>query len=170
MRGEEGLREVEYDFSGTKVKMAVVSGLGNARQLMNNIKEGKAHYDFVEVMACPSGCINGGGQPVSADRLVRKKRTEALYRTDKMLQLHKSQENPYIKDLYDTLLGVPNSHKAHELLHTHYHARTRIKVRPHRAAGKGQRRAAGGDLLWHGLLHPRFAKAAYPVDTIHFSE
>jgi NADH-quinone oxidoreductase subunit G len=127
VRGEEGLREVEYDFSGTKVKMAVVSGLGNARQLMNNIKEGKAHYDFVEVMACPSGCINGGGQPVSADRLVRKKRTEALYRTDKMLQLHKSQENPYIKDLYDTLLGVPNSHKAHELLHTHYHARTRIK-------------------------------------------
>ncbi|MFH1880376.1 MAG: [Fe-Fe] hydrogenase large subunit C-terminal domain-containing protein, partial [Bacillota bacterium] len=127
VRGEDGIREVEYDFSGTKVKMAVVSGLGNARKVMNDIKEGKKRYDFVEMMACPSGCINGGGQPVSADRLARKKRTEALYRTDKMLQLHKPQDNPYIKDLYDNLLGVPNSHKAHELLHTHYHARSRIK-------------------------------------------
>ncbi len=127
VRGEEGIREVEYDFNGTKVKMAVVSGLGNAREVMNNIKAGKAQYDFVEMMACPSGCINGGGQPVSADRLVRKKRTEALYRTDKMLQLHKPQENPYIKDLYDTLLGVPGSSTAHDLLHTHYHARSRIK-------------------------------------------
>jgi NADH-quinone oxidoreductase subunit G len=127
VRGEEGIREVEYDFSGTKVKMAVVSGLGNARQVMNDIKEGKKQYDFVEVMACPSGCVNGGGQPVSADRLARKKRTEALYRNDRMLQLHKPQENPYLKDLYDSLLGVPNSNKAHELLHTHYHARSRIK-------------------------------------------
>ena len=127
VRGEDGIREVEYDFSGTKVKMAVVSGLGNARQVMNDIKDGKRNYDFVEVMACPSGCVNGGGQPVSADRLARKKRTEALYRSDKMLQLHKPQENPYIKELYDNLLGVPGSSTAHDLLHTHYHARSRIK-------------------------------------------
>lgn len=127
VRGEEGIREVEYDFSGTKLKMAVVSGLGNVRKVMEDIKKGVKHYDFVEMMACPSGCVNGGGQPVSANKLVRKKRTEALYRTDKMLQLHKSQENPYIKDLYDNLLGVPGSHTAHELLHTHYHARSRIK-------------------------------------------
>ncbi|HPJ03147.1 MAG TPA: [FeFe] hydrogenase, group A [Candidatus Limiplasma sp.] len=127
VRGEEGIREVEYDFSGTKLKMAVVSGLGNARKVMDNIKAGTSQYDFVEIMACPSGCINGGGQPVSADRLARQKRTEALYRTDKMLQLHKSQDNPYINDLYTNFLGKPGSHKAHELLHTHYHARSRIK-------------------------------------------
>ncbi len=127
VRGEDGIREVEYDFSGTKLKMAVVSGLGNARKVMEDIKAGNAEYDFVEIMACPSGCINGGGQPVNHDRQARKKRTEALYRTDKMLQLHKPQDNPYINDLYTNFLGKPGSHKAHDLLHTHYHARSRIK-------------------------------------------
>ena len=127
VRGEDGIREVSVEINDIKLSLAVVSGLGNAKKLMENIKAGNAHYDFVEVMACPGGCINGGGQPVSRDPQVREKRTSGLYDNDKMLQLHKSQENPYIDKLYAELLEAPNSHVAHELLHTGYSPKKRIQ-------------------------------------------
>ena len=127
VRGEDGIREVSVEINGVKLSLAVVSGLGNAKELMEDIKAGRAHYDFIEVMACPGGCINGGGQPVSRDPNVREKRTCGLYDNDKMLQLHKSQENPYIDKLYAELLEAPNSHKAHELLHTGYSPKKRIQ-------------------------------------------
>lgn len=127
VRGEDGVREVSITINDVDLNLAVVSGLGNAKDLMEKIKNGEAHYDFVEVMACPGGCINGGGQPVSRDPKVREKRTCGLYDNDKMLQLHKSQENPYITKLYSELLEAPNSHVAHELLHTKYAPKKRIQ-------------------------------------------
>ncbi len=127
VRGDDGIREVSVDINGINLRLAVVSGLGNAKKLMEDIKAGRAHYDFVEVMACPGGCINGGGQPVSRDPDARAKRTSGLYDNDKMLQLHKSQENPYIEKLYTELLDAPNSHVAHELLHTGYSPKKRIQ-------------------------------------------
>ena len=103
-----------------------MSGLGNARKVIERIKSGEASYDLVEVMACPGGCINGAGQPVYKGIDVRQKRTKGIYENDRMLELHKSQENPYVKELYSGLLGEIGGHKAHELLHTGYRSRKRI--------------------------------------------
>ena len=127
IRGEDGIREVRVDMNGVSLSLAVVSGLGNAKKLMAKVKDGSAHYDFIEVMACPGGCINGGGQPVSRDPEMREKRTKGLYDNDKMLQLHKSQENPYITQLYEDVLTEPGSHTAHEMLHTRYAPKRRIQ-------------------------------------------
>lgn len=126
VRGDEDIREATITAGDIDLKFAVVSGLGNAHKIMKNISEGTAQYDFVEIMACPGGCINGGGQIVSSDTDVKKKRTEGLYDNDKMLQLHNPQENPYVNDLYAKLLKAPNSHMAHEVLHTTYQNRKRI--------------------------------------------
>ncbi len=126
VRGDEAVRAATITAGDLDLKFAVVSGLGNAHELMKDIKDGKEHYDFVEVMACPGGCINGGGQIVSDDSQVKKKRTEGLYDNDKMLQLHNSQENPYVNEVYAKLLKAPNSHMAHEVLHTTYQNRKRI--------------------------------------------
>lgn len=127
-RGFEGIKEATYNINGLEVKVAIASGLANARELMNKIKSGEADYHFVEIMACPGGCINGGGQPhVPAD--IRNNvdykmlRAKALYDYDEAYELRKSHENPDIKKLYDDFLEKPNSHKAHELLHTSYIAR-----------------------------------------------
>lgn len=125
VRGLEGIKEAEYDLAGTKVKVAVTSGLENASKLLDRIKEGKAEYHFIEVMACPGGCVNGGGQPVQPGYIrnfmdLRSERAKALYSQDKAMNLRKSHENPAVKELYDTYLGEPNSHKAHDLLHTTY--------------------------------------------------
>ncbi len=126
VRGEDGLREAKLTVAGKTFTLAIVSGLGNTRRLLEKIKSGETHYDLVEVMACPGGCVGGAGQPVFSDQAVRQKRTKGLYENDRMLELHKSQDNPYIKNLYENVLGDVGSHKAHELLHTSYRTRKRI--------------------------------------------
>jgi len=126
VRGEGGIRESSIKIGDVTLNLAIVSGLGNAKKVMEDIKMGVVDYDFVEVMACPGGCINGGGQPVSLKQDAKKKRTAGLYDNDKMLQLHKPQDNPFINELYEKLLKAPNSHIAHELLHTKYKNRRRI--------------------------------------------
>jgi NADH-quinone oxidoreductase subunit G len=126
VRGEDGTREASLKVNGKEFSLAVVSGLGNARRLLERIKAGEARYDLVEVMACPGGCIGGAGQPVSLDPVVRRKRTKGIYDNDRMLELHKSQENPYVTELYTNFLGEVGGHKAHELLHTGYKSRKRI--------------------------------------------
>ncbi|MDD5129625.1 MAG: NADH-dependent [FeFe] hydrogenase, group A6 [Candidatus Omnitrophica bacterium] len=125
-RGDSGIREISVALGGREFKLAVVSGLKNARNLIEKMKTGNLKYDFVEVMACPGGCVGGAGQPVYRDPSVRKKRTKGIYENDKMLQLHKSQDNPYLNELYKNLLGSVGGHKAHNLLHTHYKTRKRI--------------------------------------------
>lgn len=127
VRGEEGLKTAEFTLDGNKIRVAIVNGLGNAKKLMESIKNKEVEYDLIEVMACPGGCIGGAGQPVSFTPDFKKKRTTGLYETDKMLQLHKSQENPYIHELYENVLGKPCSHVAHEMLHTEYTSKCRTK-------------------------------------------
>ena len=127
VRGDAGFREVSFTAGGTTLKLAVVSGLRAARTLADQIKAGTYTCDFVEVMACPGGCVGGAGQPVSRDALARKQRNRGLYEADKELQLHKAQDNHLVTRCYDETLGTPNSPKAHELLHTHYHSRRRIE-------------------------------------------
>jgi NADH-quinone oxidoreductase subunit G len=126
VRGTEGLREASLTVGDKTVKLAVVHGLANARALAEQVKAGEADYDLIEVMACPGGCIGGAGQPVSFDPEVKQRRGAGLYEADKTLQLHKSQENPYVAEAYQTTLGEVGGHKAHELLHTGYHSRRRI--------------------------------------------
>jgi NADH-quinone oxidoreductase subunit G len=125
-RGENGIREIKISLAGKEFSLATVSGLGNARQVLEKIKSGQAFYDFVEVMACPGGCVGGAGQPVFTNPVVRQKRTKGIYENDRMLELHKSQDNPYINELYTSFLGEVGGHKAHELLHTGYKSRKRI--------------------------------------------
>ncbi|MBR3178431.1 MAG: [Clostridia bacterium] len=125
VRGIEAIKEAEYDLNGTKVRVAVTSGLENASKLLDMIKSGEKSYEFVEVMACPGGCVNGGGQPIQPGYIrnfvdLRKERAAALYSEDAGMKLRKSHENPEVKQIYDEYLGEPNSHKAHEILHTHY--------------------------------------------------
>ncbi len=125
VRGIEAIKEAEYDLNGTKVRVAVTSGLENASKLLDMIKSGEKSYEFVEVMACPGGCVNGGGQPIQPGYIrnfvdLRKARAAALYSEDAGMKLRKSHENPEVKQIYDEYLGEPNSHKAHEILHTHY--------------------------------------------------
>ena len=128
VRGNETIREAELEIAGKKVKIAVVSGLGNARKLMERVRKGEADYQFIEVMACPGGCVMGGGQPrkVLKERAgidVRGLRKDSLYSEDRRLPLRKSHQNPYVKKVYDEFLEKPGSEKAHHLLHTHYQAR-----------------------------------------------
>ncbi len=127
VRGESGLRETEIEINGSKLRLAIVHGLKNARKVAEKILNGEADYDLVEVMSCPGGCIGGAGQPISQEVSTRRERTKTLYYSDKLLQLHKAQENPFIRDFYKNNLGEVNGHKAHELLHTHYQSRSRIK-------------------------------------------
>lgn len=126
VRGDEAIREAEVSLNGTTVKMAIVSGLKNTKSLLNKIQKGEAQFDIIEVMACPGGCIGGAGQPFILEDSTKKERTRGLYDCDKTLQLHKSQDNPYIQELYKNLLIEPGSHKAHKLLHTTYKNRKRI--------------------------------------------
>ena len=121
MRGTHRVKTVELDLNGTKVKVKIVNTLAEAEKCMREIKEGKADYQLLEVMACPGGCINGGGQPLSFnDSTIKEQRAQGLYADDEKGQYRKSHENPEIKDLYAKHLEKPNSHKAHELLHTSY--------------------------------------------------
>jgi len=128
VRGISGIKEATIEVAGMKINVAVANGTGNAKKLLEEIKSGKKQYHFVEIMACPGGCVNGGGQPIQPSQVrswtdLRAERAKALYEEDKNLPLRKSQDNPFVKKLYEEYLGQPGSHKAHELLHTHYMAR-----------------------------------------------
>ena len=123
VRTGPGLREATYEVAGIPVRCAVVSGLGNARELIEQIKAGKAHYDFVEVMACPGGCVGGGGQPINTDDVeLYGVRGQRLYALDKANTMRFSHENPHVQKLYDEYLGKPNGELAHHLLHTDHKA------------------------------------------------
>ncbi len=127
LRGMDGIKEATVRINDLDVKIAVAHGLGNARKLLEAIKRGEAHYHAIEIMACPGGCIGGGGQPYHhGDVEILKARTAALYQEDKDKAIRKSHENPYIKKLYDESLGEPYGEKAHHLLHTHYTKREKI--------------------------------------------
>ena len=121
-RGFEGIKEAEIDLDGTVVKVAIAHTLANARILMDQARAGESPYHFIEVMACPGGCIGGGGQPITKSNAKRIQRIEALYAEDASLPIRKSHLNPEVKVIYDEFLHEPLGHKSHELLHTHYHA------------------------------------------------
>ena len=132
VRGLDGVKEATLKIAGKDVKVAIVHGTKNARIILEKIKNGEK-YDFIEVMACPGGCIHGGGQPivdarVKADVNVKAKRAEALYSEDRNSAIRKSHENPVIKKLYEEYFGEPCGHKSHELLHTHYFDRSDIRA------------------------------------------
>jgi len=121
LRGLEGIRAASVDFDGTKINIGIAHQLGNARKLLDGIRAGMFKFHAIEIMACPGGCIGGGGQPLHhGDSRIIRARHEAIYREDAQKPLRKSHENPYIKKLYDEFLGKPMSEKAHQLLHTHY--------------------------------------------------
>ncbi len=137
VRGFEGVKEATIDMDGTVVKVAVAHGMKNAKPLLDDIRAGKSPYAFIEIMGCPGGCINGGGQPFvkpcflpNEDANIldtyKEKRANALYSEDERQVLRQSHKNKQIQDLYKNYLGEPNSHKAHELLHTTYKARERF--------------------------------------------
>lgn len=121
LRGLDGIRSATIDFNGTPIKIGIAHSLGNARKLIEEVKNGTSPYHAIEVMACPGGCIGGGGQPFHKGRMeVLKKRATALYQADAEKPLRKSHENPFVKQLYKEYMGEPCGHRAHELLHTHY--------------------------------------------------
>lgn len=125
VRGMEQTREAELTIAGNTVKIAVVHTLASARKILERIRAGEADYQFIEVMACPGGCIGGGGQPIPVNAEIRRARREGLFDCDSANELRKSHENPEIKELYDTWLGKPLGEKARSLLHTHYHQQIR---------------------------------------------
>lgn len=121
LRGMDGIRQATVDFDGLPVKIGIAHGLGNARKLLEDVRSGKSEFHAIEIMACPGGCIGGGGQPLHhGDSSIIQKRMEAIYREDAGKPIRKSHENPYIIKLYEEFLGKPMSEKAHKLLHTHY--------------------------------------------------
>ena len=131
VRGTEGFKEATYKVAGMDVKVAVVSGLNNANALLEKVRSGEADYQFIEVMCCPGGCVNGGGQPIQPATVrsftdLKALRAKALYDQDANMPLRKSHENPIVKKCYEEFLGEPGSHKAHEILHTSYVARKRF--------------------------------------------
>ena len=137
VRGFENIREAEFELAGNKIKVACTSGMKGAKVLLDQIREGKSPYTFIEIMGCPGGCVNGGGQPYVRENFLpnedldivdtyKAKRAAALYSEDERQTLRQSHNNPQIKALYEQFLGEPNSHIAHELLHTSYSERVRF--------------------------------------------
>ncbi|NLK63114.1 MAG: 2Fe-2S iron-sulfur cluster binding domain-containing protein [Fusobacteria bacterium] len=127
LRGLEGVRKATVKMDDLELKIGIANGLGSARKLLEEVKNGKEQFHAIEIMACPGGCIGGGGQPYHHGNMnILKKRAEAIYREDAGKPIRKSHENPYIKELYETYLGKPCSEKAHELLHTHYFPKHKI--------------------------------------------
>ncbi|SHI02640.1 NAD(P)-dependent iron-only hydrogenase catalytic subunit [Sporobacter termitidis DSM 10068] len=120
LRVDAGLKIAEVAVGGKTLRLAIVSGLGNARELIKKIRSGEEHFDLVEVMACCGGCVNGGGQPLNNEHITVQARAKGLYDNDVMLQVHSSEENPYLQKMYSDDL---DAHKAHKLLHTHYTSR-----------------------------------------------
>ncbi len=137
VRGLDGIKEAEikiektakgYEFlKGVTVKVAVAHSTGMARKLLEAVRKGEKSYHFIEIMGCPGGCVGGGGQPRPTSWKIKAERAAAIYKEDDQRELRKSHVNPGIKQIYEEFLGKPNSHKAHELLHTHYHARDSIR-------------------------------------------
>ena len=132
IRGEQGIKRASLKLGERDIKVVVAHGLGNAQTIMEEIKSGKADYQFVEIMACPGGCIMGGGQPIKNSKIrgtidVRRKRAEAMYSIDEKSKIRKSHENPSIKKLYEEFLEEPGSYRAHKYLHTTYHEKEKYK-------------------------------------------
>jgi NADP-reducing hydrogenase subunit HndD len=135
VRGMDGIKEAavkikdvkpEWSFlEGVELKVAIAHGLANAKTLMQKIKDGLADYHFIEIMACPSGCIGGGGQPIPTNLEIRKKRAAAIYEEDEKMVIRKSHENPEVNEIYKSFLHHPLGHRSHDLLHTHYTQRKR---------------------------------------------
>ena len=133
VRGEKGIKEAVLNIAGNEIKIAVVSGLANARKIMEQIKAGTSPYHFIEIMACPGGCVVGGGQPIKSSKNretvdVRKLRADALYEIDEKSTIIKSHENPAIKQIYEEYLEKPGSHKAHKYLHTTYSKKEKYDI------------------------------------------
>ncbi len=131
VRGATPIKEATYKVAGVTVRVAVASGLGNAKTILEGIKSGERKYDFVEIMACPGGCVNGGGQPTLPDSIrnsleLKELRAGALYASDKQNKVRRSSDSPVMEVIYKEYFGAPNSHKAHEVLHTTYKADPRI--------------------------------------------
>ena len=128
VRGVEGVKEATFTIAGNEIRVAVASGLANARKVLEMVKSGEKQYDFIEIMACPGGCVNGGGQPIQSAAVrnvidIRVARAQGLYKDDENLPIRKSHQNPDVKKLYEDYLEWPGSHKAHEILHTAYTVR-----------------------------------------------
>jgi len=121
VRGFKGIKECSVNINGREIRICVAHTLRNARRIMEQVQQGTSPYDFIEIMACPGGCIGGGGQPIGTTNAIRKKRMAALYEIDRSLPLRKSHDNPEIQTLYKEFLSEPLGEKAHELLHTTYH-------------------------------------------------
>lgn len=133
VRGTKNIKKAVVNVGGKDIKVAVASGLANAQKIMEEIKSGKADYQFVEIMACPGGCVMGGGQPIKSSKIrrevdVRKLRANALYSIDEKAVIRKSHENPVIKKVYQEYLEEPGSYRAHKLLHTHYTERNKYNI------------------------------------------
>ncbi|MDU4962029.1 MAG: NADH-dependent [FeFe] hydrogenase, group A6 [Sporomusaceae bacterium] len=126
VRGLAGIKEAVIPVGDLRVKVAVAHTLANARLLLDKIRRGEADYHFIEIMACPGGCIGGGGQPVPVSAEIRERRIGSIYECDQAYTIRKSHENPAIQELYSTWLGKPLSEKSHKLLHTHYHPQHKL--------------------------------------------
>ena len=131
VRGTQPIKEATYLVAGHTLRVAVTSGIENARTLLESIKSGEKKYDFIEIMACPGGCVNGGGQPTLSDSVrntveLKDARAKALYTSDVHNGLRRSADSPVMDVLYDEFFGFPNSRKAHELLHTSYKENKKI--------------------------------------------
>ena len=133
IRGMEGVKEASYELPGKTVRVCVASGLHNVKRVLDGIRDGSLQYDFVEFMACPGGCINGGGQPIQHANVrnftdIKALRAAALYRQDEGMTYRRSHENPVVQKVYADFLGEPGSHKAHALLHCSYIKQKRYRV------------------------------------------
>ena len=133
VRGEKGIKEAKLELAGKKINIAVVSGLGNARKVMNQIKDKKCKYDFIEIMACPGGCVMGGGQPIKSSKIrreqdVRKNRADSLYSIDEKSVIRKSHQNPVLIKIYQEFFEKPASEKAHKYLHTSYNKQNKYDI------------------------------------------
>ena len=125
VRGTDGIKEATYKVGDLDVNVAVASGLANARKVLESIRDGSCKSQFIEIMACPGGCVNGGGQPQVPMGVrnfvdIREERAKVLYNLDKSMPVRQSHENPAIKKVYEEFFEKPGSHKAHEVLHTKY--------------------------------------------------
>ena len=131
VRGVNGIRTATYNVAGMEIKVAAASGLADARKLCEEVESGNSPYQFIEIMACPGGCINGGGQPIQRDATrntvpIKELRAKALYDEDKALKIRRSHDSPVIERLYKEYFGKPNGEKAHHLLHTTYTPRDKF--------------------------------------------
>ena len=133
VRGGDGIKKATVNIAGTDIKVVAASGLSNAKKILEEIKSGKADYQFVEIMACPGGCVMGGGQPIKSSKIrseidVRKLRAEALYTIDEKSTIRKSHENSIVKKIYEEYLEKPGSYRAEKLLHTTYQEREKYQI------------------------------------------